>query len=406
MTYTGAKQPSQILRNRKVLPKLSLKQIKNLQLSGHFVLSPISSKLSKSKLRWVRKVRLTNSALAFIKGHLRKRATLSIWNQPRFFMVSKGTRKYSNRCVVIPVENSRNRFLRGQSLASAKFFTRLSKYRSLRRVSARCFKVVRSGCPSMHSPNFLTYQTSLAYRSTQSMHLYLALKYKNWTQGPTLELTELLLRLTTLVGGVYPRFSLTTSQDTFSWLPKWLKFISLYGNFSLRPFTELYLYFHNRKKDLPEHYLYMTFTGHRFVVTLSNVADKKTHFFLTTGLLLRYAGNRKSLKKNKALKLLMARFLRKLLIVLGLKRLSIHVRGVPLHLEPFLAMLSNPLTHGFMNPLTGQTVDESRGYKATLPLHKIIFLKLKPYGYQKMKKTGRIKRKIRRKVVKLGNVID
>jgi len=103
----------------------------------------------------------------------------------------------------------------------------------------------------------------------------------------------------------------------------------------------------------------------------------------------------------------MARFLRKILISLKLKNILIRVRGVPLHLDAFLAMLFKRLSHTFTDPLTGKIVDEtSKDSKHGLNLYKMKFSHTRPFGYQKTRKMGRVKRKIRRKLVKLNNVID
>lgn len=180
----------------------------------------------------------------------------------------------------------------------------------------------------------------------------------------------------------------------------------LYANFTSTPLVEAYLHLKQGKKVRVVHKLHTTFNKHRFIVALSSIKIPYTHFFLSTGLLLRYFQQKKSIKKNKAMKLLMARFLRKILISLKLKNILIKVRGVPLHLDAFLLMLFRPLSHVFTDPLTGKTVDETVGAKYKLNLYKMYFSHIKAFGYQKTRKKGRVKRKIRRKLVKLNNVID
>tara|TARA_B110000046_G_C12929201_1_gene370700 strand:- start:430 stop:930 length:501 start_codon:yes stop_codon:yes gene_type:complete len=154
------------------------------------------------------------------------------------------------------------------------------------------------------------------------------------------------------------------------------------------------------------HNLYTTFNQHRFVVSLADSATNTTHLFLTTGLLLKYFQRKKSLKKNKAMKLLMARFLRKIFLVLRLKNITLKVRGVPLHLDIFLDMLYRPLSHVFVDPIASVAIDETKGPKSLININKMDFISLKPFGYQKTRKKGRIKRKIRRKLTKLNSVID
>ena len=141
-------------------------------------------------------------------------------------------------------------------------------------------------------------------------------------------------------------------------------------------------------------------------------ADHKTHFFTTPGLVIRYFQGKKSLKKNKALKYLMARFLRKVLLVLKLESVGLITKGVPVHLERILNALFKPLSHPFTDPITGDVINESESVPSsrtsppTINISSITFLAPKPFSYQKTRKRGRVKRKIRRKLVRLNKVID
>ena len=103
----------------------------------------------------------------------------------------------------------------------------------------------------------------------------------------------------------------------------------------------------------------------------------------------------------------MARFLRKLLLVLALKHVEVLTRGVPLQVEPFLKTLFKPLSHAFTNPLTSEILDEtSTPLSRLIELRAITFLHFKPFGYQKSRKKGRVKRKIRRKLFRNGSILD
>jgi hypothetical protein len=150
----------------------------------------------------------------------------------------------------------------------------------------------------------------------------------------------------------------------------------------------------------------MRFNKHRLIIALADEKKHNMHFFLSTGLLLKHFQRKKSIKKNKSMKLLMARFLRKLLILLRLRNIVLRIRGVPLYLDIMLAMLFRPLSHFLTDPFTGEEVDEIQEKKRKLNFSTIVFSRFKPFGYQKEKKMGRVKRKIRRKLVKLNSVID
>ena len=186
----------------------------------------------------------------------------------------------------------------------------------------------------------------------------------------------------------------------------WLEFVSLYVHIGITPRTEIYIQARKMKPIEITHNLYMRFNQHRLIVALADNKTRRTHFFLSTGLLLKYFQGRKAIKKNKAMKLLMIRFLRKILILLRLRNIVLMVRGVPLYLELLLSMLFKPLSHLFIDPFTGELIDEIQKTKNYLNFSTVIFTRPKPFGYQKTKKRGRVKRKIRRKLVKVNSVID
>lgn len=147
-----------------------------------------------------------------------------------------------------------------------------------------------------------------------------------------------------------------------------------------------------------KHYLYITLFGRRHDV----------FFSIGTSLFLKFVNYKKSLKKSYSLKLLLIKYLRKLLLVSNLTNFYLYVRHTSSQLNKFLQLLQKPFNHSFINPLTGEIVDES--VKNRQPVwfnfQYMIFLNNKPYGFMKTKKTGRLKRKIRRKLIKLNRIAD
>ena len=193
----------------------------------------------------------------------------------------------------------------------------------------------------------------------------------------------------------------------------WLLFVLSYFKFLSSVNIDLYLRKNASIKFPVRHQLLFRFNKHRLVISLVDSVDKSTHFFASTGLFLKYVKNRKSLKKTRALKLLMMRFLRKMFLVLHLKDVDFCFRGVPLHLEHLLKMLFRPLSHVFTDPFTGDNVDETTSSTSSRPkklslfnLKGVTFRNPKPYGFQKDKKKGRVKRKIRKKIMRINNITD
>ena len=153
--------------------------------------------------------------------------------------------------------------------------------------------------------------------------------------------------------------------------------------------------------------LVLNFNGSRFTVALLDPFLRRNYFSLRPGLLIKYMeGRRKGARKTLPTKLLLMRFLRKLFIVSKLDFFEIHVKGVPLHLAQLFNFLNRPLSHTFFDPLSGKTIDETGESHNSFSYKAIYFVRYKPHGYQKTKKRGRIKRKIRRKIISTARVID
>lgn len=134
---------------------------------------------------------------------------------------------------------------------------------------------------------------------------------------------------------------------------------------------------------------------------------RRNYVSLLPGLLIKHLeGRKKGAKKLLTTKLLLVRFLRKILILSGIDHLTILVKSLPLHLPQLFNFLNKPLPHIIKDPLTGKLIDETGETFMRFKYYSLYFLNPKPYGYQKMKKKGRIKRKIRRKIIRSASVID
>lgn len=134
--------------------------------------------------------------------------------------------------------------------------------------------------------------------------------------------------------------------------------------------------------------------------------NKVNYISLSLGLFLKFFKNKKSLKKNKALKLLIMKYLRKLLIVTKIRNFDIRVRGIPTYIYELMNTLAKPLSHPFTNVFTNKIMDETKGSLYNLNILYFIFDKNKPFGIMKVKQKGRIKRKILKRVVRTNRLVD
>lgn len=67
-------------------------------------------------------------------------------------------------------------------------------------------------------------------------------------------------------------------------------------------------------------------------------------------------------------------------------------------LEQLIVTLLSPLRHPFKDVLTGQLLDEVNTAGFSLRVGSVAFINVKPFGFQKTRLKGRIKRKIRRRI--------
>ena len=110
-------------------------------------------------------------------------------------------------------------------------------------------------------------------------------------------------------------------------------------SFSRLPQTEFYLKLHAAEANIAEYTVRFRFNRSRLVVAFESSFEKEQYLFLSPGLFLKYFQRQKSLKKQNIMRVLMMRFLRKLLLSLRLKSINVCAKGTPIKLEMLLKMI-------------------------------------------------------------------
>lgn len=238
----------------------------------------------------------------------------------------------------------------------------------------------------------------------------LGLKYRRLPLSVSPDLLELYFttvsRLQTRIGRVSTLMVLNSTKVPSFWARFYSGYFSLFQNSQVVGLGSLLRGTRLRYFSEALYILRFRFNRERLTIVLSDEISNKTYCFLTPGLLVKFAQNRKSLRKKTSMKILMMQFLRKLLIVLRLNKIQLVSSGVPVLLSRLLYVLSQPLNHLVKNPLTGSVIDEITQPRTKLNFDSVFFTRAYPYGYLPTRKRGRVKRKIRRKLVKLGRLID
>lgn len=132
------------------------------------------------------------------------------------------------------------------------------------------------------------------------------------------------------------------------------------------------------------------------------------YFSLSVGLFLKFLNGKKSLKKAKLIKVLLMKYVRKLLVVSEIRDLVIFTKRTPVFFTELCNALLTPIIRPFYNPFTTFMYDDTRlnSNKPKLIVKQINFYQPKAFGSMKAPRRGRLKRKIMRRIVRANRVCD
>jgi hypothetical protein len=102
----------------------------------------------------------------------------------------------------------------------------------------------------------------------------------------------------------------------------------------------------------------------------------------------------------------MAKYVRKIFLILGFQNVFLSVKRNPVFLLEFLDALNTPIVHMFYNPLSNKINEDVKRNAAIVRFIYFVFSKNDSFSLLKAKKKGRIKRKITRKLTLKNRIID
>jgi hypothetical protein len=117
------------------------------------------------------------------------------------------------------------------------------------------------------------------------------------------------------------------------------------------------LKFFKIKQQRTFYYLILTFERNKLKVNLQNY-KKKNYLFLSAGLFIKFFEKKKSFKKNKMIKLLMAKCIRKIFLLSKITTAILIIKKTPSFLVEILNFINSPILHKFENPFDKSTVEE------------------------------------------------
>ena len=185
-----------------------------------------------------------------------------------------------------------------------------------------------------------------------------------------------------------------------------INFISIYNFFLNSIYLDIF-YFNKflKNKNRSFFFLILSFKKKKLYVNLQN-NNKKNYLSISTGLFIKFFEKRKSIKKNKAIKLLMVKYLRKLFIISKISTLILIIKKTPLFVNELINFLNTPIAHKYINPIDQKIIDESVNKYLSIRFFYFIFTENKNFSKNKMPAKGRIKRKILRKITFENKIID
>lgn len=184
-------------------------------------------------------------------------------------------------------------------------------------------------------------------------------------------------------------------------------YIYMYNKFFSTFYIDLYYLFQilKKKRQRMFYHLILTFNKNKLFVNLQNF-KKKNYLFLSSGLFIKFFEKKKSFKKNKTIKLLMAKYIRKLFLISRIKNTILVVKKTPVFLLEIINLLNSPIAHKFVDPVEHRIIEEEDNDFLWIKFMYFIFLENKDFSLNKGKKKGRIKRKVLRKLIFENKVID
>ena len=150
--------------------------------------------------------------------------------------------------------------------------------------------------------------------------------------------------------------------------------------------------------------LSFNFSRNRFFPALRTLKGE-TYLSLSLGLFMKFFSKSKSFMKSKSMYLILASFLRKALLFSSFTTLYFIISKTPVYLKEMMSTLNDPVVSIYRNPFSNDLVDE-KTFQTPFRFSMFLFLNNKAYGKIKVRKRGRLKRKITKRLVSLNRITD
>jgi hypothetical protein len=178
-----------------------------------------------------------------------------------------------------------------------------------------------------------------------------------------------------------------------------MKYLKPFGTYTFNHF-----YVSNQLFNQIPNILMMSFRRKRLFSSIQSLTSV-TYSNSSLGMFSVYLNKGKAFTKNKSNYILMASFIRKLIVYSSIKDIYLIVKHIPIYLNELIGTINKQSINFYKDPFSGKLINES-GTKNEFYFNIFFFFNNKPYGFVKTRKKGRIKRKITKRLVKLNRIVD
>ena len=178
----------------------------------------------------------------------------------------------------------------------------------------------------------------------------------------------------------------------------------IYTNLFLKPLSLRIFKNTINKYSNPTKTLALNFKRNKFFPNIRHLGGYN-FVFASLGMFIKFFNKAKSFIKTKTMYLVLASFLRKILIFAKFKNLILTISRIPVFLKEILTTLNEPVINVYKNPFT-ETLIQEKNLINKFKFSYIMFLNNKNFGNHKLKKKGRLKRKITKKIILSNRLID
>jgi hypothetical protein len=132
----------------------------------------------------------------------------------------------------------------------------------------------------------------------------------------------------------------------------------------------------------------------------------QTLFNCSLGVIAKYLNKGKSFTKKKAVYLLLFSLIRKILLYSKINDMILVLNRTPKYLQEFMTTLNTPSVSIYSNPFKASELLSESSKDTYFDFKFVQVITSKSYGYIKMGKRGRLKRKISKRVQASNRVLD